>query len=127
MARKNTLNYTLATGQTLASSFVTPATVVQNLDSCSYQINISTTDSVGTFAVQVSNDFQQDEVNNVIKTTGTWTALTLSGIPTVSASSDSIVIDLQQLPFYAMRLSYTSTTAGTGTCSVILNCKQLGG
>jgi len=127
MARKTVVNYTLATNQSLSGSFNTPATVITNLDSCSYQINVNTTNSTGTFAVQVSNDYQQDEVSNIIKNPGNWVPLTLSGTPVVAGANDNIVIDLQAMPYYAMRLAYTASTPGTGTCSIIVECKQLGG
>lgn len=131
MARKDVVKYTIPVAGSpiisLSASFVTPATVIKYLDSISYQINVTTTDSVGTFAVQVSNDFQQDEVNNIVVNPGTWTALTLSGTPSVSAANDSIVIDLQLMPYYATRIAYTSSSAGTGTAGIILNAKQIGG
>lgn len=111
----------------LASSFTSPATVVRYLDNCSYQINISTTDSVGTFSVQVSDDYYVNEGNDlVVMNSGTWTTIPLSGGPVVSAANDSIVIDLRQLPFYATRLLYTSTTAGTGTAQIYITDKSIG-
>lgn len=118
-----------ATPFSLASSFTTPATVVRNLDNCSYQINITTSDSVGTFAVQVSNDYYVNEGNdNVVENAGNWTTLTLAGgTPFADAANDTIVINLNQLPFYAVRLAYTAGTPGTGTCTVFVTDKQIGG
>lgn len=129
MSRKNTLITPLVTNQSLSASFNTAPTVVRNLDNCSYQINVTTTDSSGTFVVQVSNDYYVNEANDsVVQTAGNWTAITLAGgTPFVSAANDTIVINLNQLPFYAMRLSYTSTVAGTGTCSIYIASKQIGG
>jgi hypothetical protein len=126
MARKNVLTYELVGGQSLSSSFTTSPTQIVYLDNCSYQINITTTDSIGTFAVQGSNDYQS--IENVITNPGNWIALTLGGgTPFVNASNDNIIIDLNQLPFSAIRLAYTSGTAGTGTCNIYLTCKQVGG
>lgn len=127
MSAKNTLVTTLVTGQSLSASFNSAPTVVRYLDNCSYQINISTTDSVGTFAVQVSNDFYVQETTGDVANAGNWITLTLAGgAPTVAAANDFITINLNQLPFYAVRLAYTATTAGTGTCSIYITDKRLG-
>lgn len=94
-------------------------------DNCSYQINIATTNSTGTFSVQVSNDYQnqtQDDATNA----GNWEDLTLSGTPTVAAANDNIVIDLKGMPYKAMRLSYTPIIAGTGTATIYVSCKSTG-
>lgn len=137
MSRKNTLvtrlgptaNGPAATPFSLSTSFNSPATVVRYLDNCSYQINVTTTDSQGTFTVEVSNDYYVNEGNDsVVVNAGTWVALTLAGgTPTVAAADDTIVINLNQLPFYAIRLAYNSTVAGTGTASIYITDKQIGG
>lgn len=129
MARKNTLVTPLVLNQSLAATFHSNPTVVRNLDNCSYQINITTTDSQGTFAVEVSNDYYVNEGNdNVVQNAGTWVPLTLAGgTPSVAAANDTIVINLNQLPFYAVRLTYNSTVAGTGHCSIYITDKQIGG
>ncbi|GAC1502093.1 MAG: hypothetical protein NVS1B10_06720 [Candidatus Saccharimonadales bacterium] len=103
----------LLTAQSLASSFNSPATTVQFLDNVGYQVNISTTNSVGTFAVQGS----LDNVN--------WANLSLSGTPSVGAANDTIIINVNQFPFQYIRLAYASTTAGTGTCDVYIEAKAL--
>lgn len=131
MSAKNTLVYNLTpTPQSLSTDFISPPTVVRFLDNCSYQINVTTIDSVGTFVVEVSNDYYVDEGNNsVVSSQGNWVALQLSGgsgIPFVNAANDTIAISLNQLPFYAVRLRYTSTTAGTGTCAIFVTDKRLG-
>ncbi len=135
MSRKNTLVTQVgpngfgpkATSFSLATSFTTPETVVRHLDNCSFQINITTTDSTGTFSVQVSNDYYVNEGNDgVVQNPGTWTDLTLAGgIPFAAAANDTIVISLNQLPFYGVRLAYTATVPGTGTCTVFLTHKGL--
>lgn len=127
MSRKNTVIYPLATGQSLSAAFTTPVTVVTHLDNVSYQIVATTTDSAGTFAVQISNDYVINETTNAVRNPGTWTPLTLSGVPTLSGATDNISINLNQLPFLAVRLAYTPTTAGTGTANITLVAKQLGG
>lgn len=127
MSRKNTLNYTLfPTPQSMAASFTSPATFIRNTDNVSYQIDITTTNSIGSFSVQVSNDYMVGP-DNTVTNPGTWLTLTLSGTPIASGANDIIGISLNQLPYDAIRLVYTSSTAGTGTLTAILTSKQLGG
>lgn len=126
MARKNILTYQVASNQSLSSNFITPVTVIEYLDNCSYQINLTTTDSIGTFSVQGSNDYNQE--GSAVVNPGNWISLTLGGgTPFVNAANDLIIIDLNQLPFSAIRLIYSSGTSGTGTCNIYLTCKQVGG
>jgi hypothetical protein len=129
MARKNVVVHEIASAQSLAASFSTTPTIVKYYDNCSYQINITTSNSTGTFSVEVSNDYAVTEGGpEVVTNAGTWVALTLAGgTPAVAAANDTIMINLNQLPFYAMRLTYTSTVAGTGTCDVYITSKQIGG
>jgi hypothetical protein len=128
MSRKNVLKpYKIASAQSMAVAFQTPPTLILFADNVSYQINITTTNSTGTFAVQVSNDYAVDEVNNIVVNPGTWDSLTLSGTPVAAGANDSIVIDLHQLPFNAVRLAYTPIVAGTGTADVYIMHKQVGG
>lgn len=128
MARKNILKYPVLTDQSLAASFQSAATLVKYLDNCSYQVNVTTTDSEGTLAVQSSNDYEIDEVTGAVVNAGTWIDLPLAGgTPVVNAADTNILIDLNQLSFIAIRLSYTSSVAGTGVCSATLVCRQIGG
>lgn len=126
MSRKNTLNYPVLTAQSLAASFTSPATFIRNTDNVSYQINVTTSNSVGSFSVQVSDDYSVGPDNTVVNP-GTWITLTLSGTPTVASANDLIGISLNQLPYDSIRLAYTSTTAGTGTANAIITSKQIGG
>lgn len=129
MSRKNVLVYQLASNQSLSTSFQSAPTIVRYLDNCSYQIDVTTTNSTGTFQVQVSNNYHVNEGNDsVVTNPGTWIPLTLAGgVPTVSGADDQIMINLNQLPFYAVRLAYLSTIAGTGTCSIYITDKAVGG
>lgn len=127
MSRKNTLKYDLfPTGQSLATSFISPVTFIRNTDNVSYQIDVTTTDSIGTFTVQVSDNYSVANTG-AVENPGTWITLTLSGVPVVAATNDIIGISLNQLPYDAIRLIYTSTTAGTGSCRAILTSKMIGG
>lgn len=110
----------LESAKSLASSFTTDATIISYQDNVAYQINVDTSDSEGTFAIEASLDY--DERLN----TGTWTELTLSGVPTVAAADDSILISMNQVPYKALRMTYTSTVAGTGVCDILIMAKTVG-
>lgn len=127
MSRKNVLPYKIATAQSLATSFTTAPTVITYTDNISYQINITTSNSTGTFAVETSDDYQKDPTTNALINAGRWVPLTLSGVPTVAAANDTIDIALNQVPYGAIRLSYTSAVAGTGVCDIYFLSKQVGG
>jgi hypothetical protein len=126
MSRKNVLAPVLiASNQSLASSFNSSPTIINYLDNCAYQINVNTSNSTGTFAVQASLDYSPGGPNEPIANAGNWVSLSMSGVPTVSAASDVININLNQLPFKAIRLAYTSTIAGTGTCNIYVMAKMI--
>lgn len=133
MSRKNSLVTQLINPTngskvfSLATSFTSPATVVRFLDNCSYQINVTTSDSSGVFQVQVSNDYYVNEGNDsVVSNPGTWIPITLAGgAPTVAGADTDIAISLNQLPYYGVRLAYTSSVAGTGTCTIFVTDKAI--
>lgn len=127
MARKNVLPIQLLTNKSLATSFTSQAVLTTYTDNISFQINVTTTDSIGTFAVQVSNDYSVDNVTGAVLNSGTWNPLTLGGTPTVNANDTVIDISLNQVPFNAIQLAYTTGTPGTGTCNVYYFAKQIGG
>lgn len=127
MARKDILVHKILTDQSLAADFVTDPTVINYLDNIAYQINVLTSDSTGTFIVQASVDYKVSTPGTQIANPGNWVDLPLSGTPVVSGADDSILINLNQLPFSAVRLKYVSDTAGTGTCEAYIEAKQIGG
>lgn len=127
MSRKNTLEYQLATAQSLAAGFTTTPTVVNTLDNCSYQIDVTTSNSTGSFTVEVSDNYGINLITNDVTSAGTWGTLPIGGTPTVAAANDIIQIDINQISFKAMRIRYTPTVAGTGTCAIKLLAKQLSG
>lgn len=130
MSRKDVLRYNLNQGvpQSLASSFTTAPTAIKWGDNISYQITVTTSNSTGTFAVQASNDYCPSGPSEPPANPGNWVTLSLGGgTPTVNAANDIIVINLNQLPFMAVRLVYTPTIAGTGTADMWITSKQLGG
>lgn len=128
MARKDTLQSKLLTGQSLAATFTGPVTVIKNTDSISYQINVTTTNSIGTFKVQVSDDYTQYAPSEAVTISGNWADLPLGGDAlSINAANDVLSVELRSLSFQAIRIVYTSGTAGTGTCDLWISTKQLGG
>lgn len=129
MSRKNTFQSQIATAQSLAASFNSAVTDVRTSDNLSYQINVTTSNSTGSFALQGSDDYRIDETTGAVINSGTWASLPLGssggGNPSVAAANDTIVVAINQFPFLAMRLAYTSTIAGTGTCNIYLMGRQL--
>lgn len=126
--RKNVLAPELvAPAQSLAASFNTTPTMIPFLDNCAYQINITTTDSTGTFAVQGSVDFVQ-KTAIIPGNPGNWVPLTLGGntaAPVAAGVNDQIIINLNQVPFNALRIAYTSTAPGTGHADIYFMSKMI--
>ena len=118
----------IASNQSLSATVIFPVTIVQTQDNISYQINITTSDSIGSFTLQASLDYTQDPVTKAVTNSGTWVDLTLGGgSPQANASNDTINIAMNQVPFPALRIKYTSITPGTGTCDMWVTAKRLGG
>lgn len=126
---KNVAVKQIAVNQSLDDSFISEITTIQWLDNISYQINIDTSDSEGTFVVEASLDYVPANPSQSTQANpGNWFALQLSGgTPSVEGQDDVIGIDLNQLPYKAIRLRYVSTTPGTGTCDIFINSRTLGG
>lgn len=125
MARKDVALKKISSAQSLATSFISEPTVIRYLDNCAYQINASA-GATGTFQVEASLDYKVNEPNNVVSNAGNWAALDLTGTPALIGSADTIIIDLNQLPFNAIRLRYIATN-GTGTADIYVMVRQLGG
>lgn len=126
--RKNILpGVEIETNKSLAASFNSAITTISYLDNVAYQINIRTSDSTGIFKVQGSIDYKANSIgDNSQVGAANWVDLTLGGgIPSANGANDSIIIDLNQLPFNAVRLVYTSTIAGTGHCDIWIMAKEI--
>lgn len=96
----------------LATSFTSPSINVLYQDNISFQINITTSNSTGTFYVQVSDD------------NSNWVDMGIAG--TVAAANDVILCEVGTGARMFTRLRYESTVAGTGTASIIATAKNLG-
>jgi len=125
MSRKNNLlKFHNIVAQGMSSSFTSAVTSIQWLDNIGIQLNVVATSSpMGTFAVQVSADYAQDFDGNV-QNPGNWVNVALPSTPTVSGSSTSIYIDLNQLSAPYVRVVYTPTS-GNGVCDGYITAKML--
>lgn len=126
MARKLVLQHPIVINQSLTADFIASPTVIKYLDNISYQINILTSDSVGSFEIQASDDYQVNEPGTQVINPGNWVSLNLGGTPSVNMANDVILISLNEVPFSALRVKYTATTPGTGTSAIYINCKSVG-
>lgn len=106
----------------MTGNLTSSVTAIEFLDNIGYQFNF-TGSPVGTFSIQVSMDYDQDNNGNVI-TAGSWVSIpvTLSGtsytlIPTSLGSP--IYIDLNQLSAPWIRAIYTFTS-GSGTLNAFI-------
>ncbi len=105
------------TGTAVLTSLVT---VIQNLTQIGYSVSWTGT-AVGTFSVEVSNDYSI-YANGAVRNAGTWTAVTLTGTPTAAGVAGTGYISLTDIPAYAIRLKYTNTSS-TGTLQAYINAK----
>lgn len=131
MSRKNVLIHELkvnnSTAISLASSFISEPTVITYMDNISFQINLTTSDSVGSFTIQGSDDYDVSQPGTAVVNAGNWVDLPLSGTPNANGANDTILVDMRNVPFVALRLVYTSSVAGTGTATAYIVAKQVGG
>lgn len=71
--------------------------------------------TVGEFVVQATNFAISDDI---------WTELALSSVITVSNSSDTAIISLNQVPFKALRVGYVPSS-GQGTYRIRISGKEI--
>ncbi len=120
---KNVLEaYHALVARSMAASITSPVTSIKFLDNCMIQLNFTGV-PVGTFAVQVSADYNQDSFGNVINA-GNWVALPLSPSPIASGAADQIIIDMNEMPAPWMRVVYTRTS-GTGALDMYVTAKMI--
>ena len=123
MPRKNVLLPYTQTSSMSASVTTTP-THIAWLDNIAVQIDVTTSDAVGTFALQGSVDYNKGDANTPAAT-GNWIAITLSPVIPAAASADAhTLINLQQLAYPWIRLVYTRSS-GTGILAVTIAGKEI--
>ncbi len=95
----------------MAASITSAATILDKIDQVAIQIAWTSSDAVGTIAVQGSVDGLQ------------WDDVPFSpALPQPSSNNNSYMIALAEIPFMYIRVKYTRTS-GTGTLSAKLSAK----
>lgn len=113
---------TISSGDMSQATVTSSVTNIQGLDNIGIQLNF-TGSPVGTFSIQVSMDYAQDNYGNVTDA-GNWVGLTLSPNPAAEGSANQIYIDLNQLSSPWIRVKYTKTS-GTGTLNAFIAGKMV--
>lgn len=128
MSRKSNLEtFKALSAKSMATSFSSPVTGVEFLDNVCYQIDITSGTPNGTFAVMVSQDYNQINMGGVpvVTNVGHWIPLDLGQTITITAGDPTdISLDLNQLPYPWIRLDYTAA-GGTGACDIFISAKQV--
>jgi hypothetical protein len=124
VGRKNVVrSYKMFDAVTISTDQSSTATNVLNLDNASIQVIWSGGGTpVGTITIEATNI---DPDLPSFDSTTDYVTLTLSGTIAVSGNSGNHSIILEEMPFYAIRLIYTSTS-GTATMSAYLSSKTIG-
>jgi len=122
-ARKNNLRkYPIVTNGDMTTTITSAVTNIQFLDNIAIQLNFTGTPT-GTFQVQVSVDYAQDDQGNV-QVAGNWIPVLLPQSPVASGSAGFILIDLNQLASPWIRLVYVPS-GGSGTLNAFISAKEL--
>lgn len=95
---------------------------INQLDNIGIQL-VFTGTPTGTFQVQISADYNQDNYGNVLNA-GDWTPITLSSSPVASGSAGNVYIDMAELSAPWLRVVYTKVS-GTGTLNVWVTGKMV--
>lgn len=122
--RKNSLVkfQTITSGDMSQATLTSAVTNIEYLDNIGIQLNWTGTPT-GTFSVEISMDYSQDQLGNVTNA-GNWIAVTLSPAITASGSADQAYIDLNQLSAPWIRTKYTKTSS-TGTLNAFICGKMI--
>ena len=117
---KRTVKYNLIPAGDLSGNITSDAFNIEYLDNISVIIATDgSSNANGTFAVQVSNNFDPRFPSQAV-----WGTLTLSSVPTLSGSPATLAIGLTFVQYQVMRIVYTSSS-GTGTVNAYLYAKEI--
>jgi len=123
MRKSNLLKFqNIVNGDMSQSSITSAVSNIEFLDNIGLQL-VFTGTPTGTFSVELSIDYQQDQQGNVINA-GTWTPMSFSITPVASGAAGSVYIDINQISAPWMRVKYTKTS-GTGTLQGYLTAKMV--
>ena len=108
----------ITAGDMSQASLTSTVTDIRYLDNIALQL-VMTGTPTGTFAVQVSSDY-----NPVTGVAGTFIPITLSPAPAATGGAQNIYIDLNQLATPFIRVVYTRS-AGSGTLDITITAKSV--
>lgn len=118
--KSNLLKFQILDAADMSGDLTSLVTNIQFLDNIGYQLNITGTPT-GTFSVEVSADYAQDNNGNVTNA-GRWIELTSGGVTT--GSPTEIYFDLNQLSAPWIRVTYAES-GGTGTVDGFITGKMV--
>jgi hypothetical protein len=128
--RKNALLSfkSIVAGDMSQATVVSSVLDIQFLDNIGMQFNVASGSPTGTITVEVSADYLQDSLGNVI-TNGNWiTLLQPNGTPVqvsiVAGSPAQSYLDLQELSCPFIRAKYTRTS-GSGSLNAFFTAKMI--
>jgi hypothetical protein len=121
-SRKSLQKFQTVTNADMATPVTSAVTNIEFLDDIGIELDWTGSPS-GTFAVQVSISYAQDQNGNVTNA-GNWNAITLSPVPTASGTSGSYYIDIFGISSPWIRFVYTPTS-GTGTLNAYICGKSI--
>ena len=114
MSVKRTFEHlTLFVDESMGATTTSASSNILHLDRVSYNLSWVTSDAVGTFSIEGSND------------DSTWVTITLDTDITAASANDSALIDVETAAKY-VRLKYTRSS-GTGTLQAKLVGKSISG
>lgn len=114
MSRKNVIRgYKVIADGDISTNLVSEVTNVTNLDNVGYLVEWSGTSPSGTISVEVQSG------------PSGWCPLDFGSPISVSGNSGSIVLNINQIPFENIRVSYAATS-GSGLLNVTLSSKVVG-
>jgi hypothetical protein len=115
----------------MTSNITSPVSNVEFLDNCAYEF-IWTGSPTGTFSVQVSIDYNQDNNGNVTNS-GNWSTVPVTywngtafvtGLTVPTSVGSPVYIDLNQMSAPWIRAAYTFAS-GSGTLSIWTTAKMI--
>lgn len=109
------------TNGNMSASITSEVTVITNVTMVSYSVSWTGTSPSGVVTIEVSNDYSKNAAGQV-QNAGTWTELPLSAACVVSGNSGNGMIELTDIPAFAIRLKYTRAS-GSGTMQAIIVAK----
>lgn len=112
--RKNQLpSYQSITDGDMSGNLTSDVTDIRYMDNISIQL-VFTGTPTGAFSVEGSLDYNRPDPTTGVTNPGTWTAMSFTTPPVASGAAGTILLDLNQLSFPFIRVTYTAGS-GSGT------------